>query len=621
MRVLLALVVMLLVLDAAWAQEPVNFPDQVLKAAVEEALWISDPTPADMLGLDSLDLSYKRVADLSGLEYATNLRRLWIRWNLIADISALSSLVNLRMLDAHGNVNLTDVSPLSNLTDLESLALRHSRLSDISPLAGLTRVTNLQLEWNQISDISPLAGLTGLKSLALEGNRIGDISALLGMKSLEYLNLKDNPLSQAAYDTYIPQVTANNPGIRFLHDQSSYCWITVEAGTGGAVTRPGEGLFRYQFGEAFWLEAAPDPCFVFVGWSGSYSTAVNPLRLFVDDGYIFRANFQSTLATVHVDDDAPADPGPADSQVSDARENGTSEHPFDSIQEAVEVAASGTTVFVHSGTYGERIDLLGKRIELTGFDPGDPAKAGWPVIDGGGDTGPVVSFTRGEDPNCVLRGFVVTGGKGQLAGAVECSASSPTVANCLIVGNRATDTRGAAVYCADSNAVFINCTIADNCAGQNGAPLYLQDSPVQVVNSILWGNSPAKIITTGARTPSVRYSCVAGGWPGPGNISDDPLLADTGQWVDALDRNLVVTPTHADAVWTGADYHLQSQAGRWDPEAGAWVQDAATSPCIDAGDPASPVGDEPSPNGGIINLGAYGGTAEASKSSRVMSSQ
>ncbi|MGD2095402.1 MAG: hypothetical protein PVH77_10380 [Phycisphaerales bacterium] len=35
---------------------------------------------------------------------------------------------------------------------------------------------------------------------------------------------------------------------------------------------------------------------------------------------------------------------------------------------------------------------------------------------------------------------------------------------------------------------------------------------------------------------------------------------------------------------------------------------------VDAGDPNSPVGDEPLPNGGVINMGAYGGTREASKS-------
>jgi hypothetical protein len=39
-----------------------------------------------------------------------------------------------------------------------------------------------------------------------------------------------------------------------------------------------------------------------------------------------------------------------------------------------------------------------------------------------------------------------------------------------------------------------------------------------------------------------------------------------------------------------------------------------TSPCIDAGNTSTPVGLEPYPNGGIINMGTYGGTAQASKS-------
>ena len=57
-----------------------------------------------------------------------------------------------------------------------------------------------------------------------------------------------------------------------------------------------------------------------------------------------------------------------------------------------------------------------------------------------------------------------------------------------------------------------------------------------------------------------------------------------------------------------------SQAGRYDPTSQSWVTDDVTSPCIDAGDPMSPIGNEPFPNGGIVNMGAYGGTDEASKS-------
>jgi len=50
------------------------------------------------------------------------------------------------------------------------------------------------------------------------------------------------------------------------------------------------------------------------------------------------------------------------------------------------------------------------------------------------------------------------------------------------------------------------------------------------------------------------------------------------------------------------------------PNSQSWFIDDIQSPCIDAGDPNSPIGYEPSPNGLRINMGAYGGTLEASMS-------
>jgi len=59
---------------------------------------------------------------------------------------------------------------------------------------------------------------------------------------------------------------------------------------------------------------------------------------------------------------------------------------------------------------------------------------------------------------------------------------------------------------------------------------------------------------------------------------------------------------------------LKSQAGRWNPNSESWVKDVLTSPCIDAGNPGYGLGSEPSdPNNLRINMGAYGGTVEASK--------
>jgi len=64
----------------------------------------------------------------------------------------------------------------------------------------------------------------------------------------------------------------------------------------------------------------------------------------------------------------------------------------------------------------------------------------------------------------------------------------------------------------------------------------------------------------------------------------------------------------------GGDFHLQSAAGRWDPAASIWTNDVNTSPGIDAGDPNADWTGELWPNGKRKNVGAYGGTAQASMS-------
>ena len=220
----------------------------------------------------------------------------------------------------------------------------------------------------------------------------------------------------------------------------------------------------------------------------------------------------------------------------------------------------------------------------------------------------------GAGSKCSLSGFVITKGRGDVAGGIYCSGASPRLSNCLIVGNRCSDPNGAAVYFHDSQAVMTNCTIADNYAGENGAGLILDDSDVTIVDSIFWGNWPYEIRSRGTSEPSIRYCCVRGWWPDIGNIYSDPLFARPGCWIDPKDPNVVLESDNPRAVWTDGDYHVKSQAGRWDPATQSWVSDDVTSPCIDAGDPASAVGHESSPNGGIVNMGVYGGTTEASRS-------
>ena len=145
-----------------------------------------------------------------------------------------------------------------------------------------------------------------------------------------------------------------------------------------------------------------------------------------------------------------------------------------------------------------------------------------------------------------------------------------------------------------------NCTIANNLARDYGGGI-VSNYKLKLLNCILWDNSDVwmqsedELAQINAENPIINYSCVQG-WTGTlggiGNIDIDPEFADL----------------------NNDDYHLKSTVGRWDPNNKIWVQDNVTSPCVDAGDPNIYWGQELWPHGGRINMGAYGGTSEASMS-------
>jgi hypothetical protein len=218
---------------------------------------------------------------------------------------------------------------------------------------------------------------------------------------------------------------------------------------------------------------------------------------------------------------------------------------------------------------------------------------------------------------------------------VNCSSSSEVIIrNCDISGNRteglncqwdnnilierclvtANKSDGIGCYAVDRLTIN-NCTIANNKVA--GLSCGYGSTNCSIRNSIIWENqieldNPFCTISYSNVQGALESVEITGDYPlnwGEGNIDLDPNFINPGYW----DPNGTQWK-YEDGIWIDGDYHLKSQAGRWDPVSGSWVKDDVTSPCIDAGDPNSPIGHEPSPNGGIINMGAYGGTAEASKS-------
>jgi hypothetical protein len=207
---------------------------------------------------------------------------------------------------------------------------------------------------------------------------------------------------------------------------------------------------------------------------------------------------------------------------------------------------------------------------------------------------------------CTISGntaFSVRGGGAYCGGA----ATDVTFRNCVISQNRADAGAGiCAEWVLDTSLPIsvrsrrcrvnvTNCTVARNelaaVTSSSAAGVQSSGAEVFITSSILWSNTgKALLILDSGLSNTVTYSDVEGGCQGTGNLNTDPLFAAPAQ----------------------EDYHLKSKYGRYVPSSLRWVADSVHSPCIDAGDPSASVGDETPPNGNRINMGAYGGTKQAS---------
>lgn len=201
----------------------VDIPDPNLETMVRRTLGIVDRDiyDVDMAQLDTFDASDSGITDLTGLEYAVNLERLYLGGNSITDLGPLSLLAKIDSLYLGGN-QIRDLTPLRNLygviylelqdnelTNLDGLEymggmvalfLHDNHLTDAS-LQSMEYMLNLRvlnLAQNQFTSVAALSNKTRLISLDIGGNAIADIAPLSTLTKLERLGLWDNEVTSLA---------------------------------------------------------------------------------------------------------------------------------------------------------------------------------------------------------------------------------------------------------------------------------------------------------------------------------------------------------------------------------------------------------------------------------------
>ena len=237
----------------------VSIPDVNLAAAIRNELRLtrsSHITELDMLNLTALSANHKQIIELTGLEYAKNLKHLALGFNQITDVSTLAQLTNLEelsipynpvedltpikaltglralevrgynllnvTLDANlfttfpdlvhlaiGSNGITDITPLTQLKRLRYLSAISNQIRDLTPIAQMPNLVFLELWYNQVNDLTPFTGLTNLQFLYLPGNPLADLTPLSGLKNLKHLDISGD-INGGAITDLTPLATLTN---------------------------------------------------------------------------------------------------------------------------------------------------------------------------------------------------------------------------------------------------------------------------------------------------------------------------------------------------------------------------------------------------------------------------
>ncbi|EIL7051972.1 class 1 internalin InlK [Listeria monocytogenes] len=157
------------------SQDNVNIPDSTFKAYLNGLLGqasTANITEAQMDSLTYITLANIDVTDLTGIEYAHNIKDLTINNIQVTNFSPITGLDGLERLRIMGDTITSDEIPnLSGLTSLTLLDLSHSAHDDsvLTKIDKLPNVKRIDLSYNgAITDIMPLKNMPELTTLNIQ---------------------------------------------------------------------------------------------------------------------------------------------------------------------------------------------------------------------------------------------------------------------------------------------------------------------------------------------------------------------------------------------------------------------------------------------------------------------
>jgi internalin A len=137
------------------------------------------------------------VSDLAPLKDLPNLQSLDCSSTQVSDLAPLKDLPNLQSLDC-SSTQVSDLAPLKGVPNLQSLYCSGTQVSDLAPLKHVPNLQSLYCSGTQVSDLAPLKHVPNLQSLDCSGTQVSDLAPLKGVPNLQSLYCSSTQVSDLA---------------------------------------------------------------------------------------------------------------------------------------------------------------------------------------------------------------------------------------------------------------------------------------------------------------------------------------------------------------------------------------------------------------------------------------
>jgi Leucine-rich repeat (LRR) protein len=134
----------------------------------------------------------RQVTDLSPLSNLTTLEKLNLRGTAITDCSPLRTLKALEILDL-SQTGISSIDGIADLKKITNLDISDTHVHDITPISNFELIRELDCKHTPITDLQPLANLAGLEIVNIAETKVEDLKALHGLNSIKDLDISDLP--------------------------------------------------------------------------------------------------------------------------------------------------------------------------------------------------------------------------------------------------------------------------------------------------------------------------------------------------------------------------------------------------------------------------------------------